>query len=495
MNKTMTNALSIDNKTLAVCLSYIKREVGQMRSVLREDVLTEISAALEHHSQQLIAESVVHAHESAVFELPDELVYTVHLEDATASIHERIASINNDLLESIVATRDALVEASNDSSVEFSERIADVKRSADESIKVLNESIESNSAEFQHNVKAIIEDFASRDKEVREALKESNSSIREDLTREFSIELQQVALYMSTSTANLANSMSQHISSVVSDLNNAIESAKREIQIQLNSLNDKLQLNNRTLLNSVEQQVTTLDRNKSDIDHIHDHEYSKLGHSHDQYAMRDDLTALLNKYHQDERVIAQQLHKLEQSLDKKANIDDVLNSKNRQILIDDVRDIVVRSIRTPTDGVDGKSAHEWDIKWHPNIKGRLGVKRDDWKDYKWQDLLVKTPAHGGLPPVGFIGGAGSTLPEPVVTSVNGQVGDVILTLEDLGGSSTPEAGIITRDGNGDIDMIAVGTKTTTILRSGSTITGVNKGTYTKNFVRDGSGNITGWTIS
>ena len=463
-------------KILGICLKFINSEVSKSNASI-EAIRGDIGAL----------DSKIHEIDAKALELPDGLVYESHLDHSVALLTSKIDSS----ISSVQSNLDAL---KNTSDILYSQLVSKIELDFEEAAK--------SDTELEKRLSSDLDTLRSEYNSFKESALSSISSAEsflETLSKQLSTLDSRLTKAISDSEVKI-NSRIDGVDSKIEELKGELESdidaleksSAKHLDMfisflgELGELTKKQESELADTVSSIHNSISDIKSSKADIEH-----------EHEQYASKDEL--------------ADAIEILVASITDGDS--DSLKKSDRDALVSDISKLVQKTIKVPnakdgkdgkdgidgkdgTDGEDGKDALEWDIKWHQSVKGRLGIKRSDWKDYKWQDLLVKVQTQTGMQLGGFIGGGGGGgSSSSAVSSVNGKTGNVVLTLEDLGGSSTPEAGIIARDGNGDIDTIVVGSKTTTILRSGSTITGVNKGTYTKNFIRDGSGNITGWTIS
>ena len=458
-------------KILGVCFKFVKDEVKKTSSEIEL-----VKNALNNLEKTV----TTHSHDQT---LPEDLVYESHLNHEvhllSTSIKAAVSAIQTKLDEQSIAFGNLYREAVSASESEF---------------KALKEIHKSDVNDLESNI---------------DDVKNSIESYKVDVDKLFTdinAELHDIKKYFDSNFDALSNKLDDSISSIVLKFDSDISSLNADITKQLKSIVDDQQNSKLSFLNFVKDisaQFKALDdRHRSDINSLHDRigdinsKKAAIDHTHDQYATNDDV---------------EDIKELVSSILSTINDlpDTYLSVRERESLTHEISKAVQRSLVVPKDGrdgkagrdgvdgkdgkdgADGKDASEWDITWHPTIRGRLGIKNSKWKDYKWQDLLVRTsqpslPAGGG-----FIGGGGSS--SGGVTSVNGKTGVINLTLDDFE-ASTPTPGAITYV-DGQVNSITVGDKVTTILRSGSTIVGVNKGSYTKNFIRNESGAIIGWTIS
>lgn len=459
-------------KILGVCFKFVKDEVKKTSSEIEL-----VKNALNNLEQTVIA----HSHDQT---LPEDLVYESHLNHEvhllSTSIKGAVSAIQTKLDEQSIAFGNLYREAVSASESEF---------------KALKEIQESNVNDFTSNIADVKTSIESYKVEVAKLLQEVNG------------EFDDIKKYFDSNFANIGDKLDDSISSTVLKFDKDISDLNADIKKQLKSIVEDHQNSKLSFLNFVKDisaQFKALDdRHRSDINSLHDRigdidsKKAAVDHAHDQYATNSDVD---------------DIKKLVSSILSTVNeLPDIyLTVNERESLTHEISKAVQKSLVIPKDGrdgkdgkdgktgadgkdgKDGKDASEWDITWHPTIRGRLGIKNSKWKDYKWQDLLVRTSQPSLPTGGGFIGGGGGSS-SGGVTSVNGKTGIVNLTLDDFE-ASTPTPGTITYV-DGQVNSITVGDKVTTILRSGSTIVGVNKGSYTKNFIRNESGAIIGWTIS
>lgn len=459
-------------KILGVCFKFVKDEVKKTSSEIEL-----VKNALNNLEQTVIA----HSHDQT---LPEDLVYESHLNHEvhllSTSIKGAVSAIQTKLDEQSIAFGNLYREAVSASESEF---------------KALKDIHESNVNDFKSNITDVKNSIESYKVEVAKLLEEVNG------------EFDDIKKYFDSNFANISDKLDDSISSTVLKFDKDISDLNADIKKQLKSIVEDHQNSKLSFLNFVKDisaQFKALDdRHRSDVNSLHDRigdidsKKAATDHAHDQYATNsdvDDIKELVSS-------ILSTVNELP---------DIYLTVNERESLTHEISKAVQKSLVIPKDGrdgkdgndgkagadgkdgKDGKDASEWDITWHPTIRGRLGIKNSKWKDYKWQDLLIRS-SQPSLPSGGFIGGGGGSSSAGVI-SVNGKTGIVNLTAEDILVDSTPQAGEISYV-DGQVHTITVGEKVTTILRSGSTIVGVNKGTYTKNFIRNESGSIIGWTIS
>lgn len=255
-------------------------------------------------------------------------------------------------------------------------------------------------------------------------------------------------------TADLLKDLNDKINNHVSDL----QDSDNELSLKIDRKVSALEVNSRYELGLVQKQLQTiildkfteLDKTKSDKDHTHS-QYAEKQHTHPDYANKTDVSILdrdLTAAHQLIARTASDIKAIIQTLSTKIDYGDALSQADLDAVSNKIKEQVLDTIVLPR---DGKDSHEWIFQWHPSVKGRLMFRREDQKEWKQQDLLVKagnplaSPAFGGMG--GGAGADGSTL---TVTKNDGFVVEGRVTEIDFIGLQ------VSKTGNGRVQVESIG---------------------------------------
>ena len=456
--------MEADNKILAVCLAFIKRELLEHQHRY-ESLFSSIPA-------QVIKEDIDVS--SFLTDLPNDIIYESHLSELKLQLESEFSEVRSNLRQAVLESNQK-VETTNE---QLNLQVAHFT----EATQTLGDMLLSEITESASTLSSHLGLLSTKLAESVESSQKADTSLSESFNNDLNIQKE--------FTVNLVNSLKEHSDSVLSKLSNdvfdTVSSLQREVlskfveldleyTSKLDELNHNLSIEIATSsvkVNSAIDLVSTtfsdainaLQQSKADKDHAHD-EYALKDHAHDEYITSVEVDAIVSGIMKDVDLTKSLITKIGSSVTAE------LSNESKQKLISDISSKIKSSLIIPKDGKDGTSALEWDIKWHPSIRGRLGFKRSDWKDYKWQDLIPKLVQNlGGGGAGGFIG------PSSPPSAVQ------------------PSDGTVQYDVAGNVTSVTSGGVVTTIMRTDGVINAIDKGSYKKVFNRDINGKILGWTI-
>lgn len=402
------NNLLDQAQTIAACVKYVDKRLGELEARISSHISSiptpEPSEEIDVSSlRESLTESVLSKVKFPEFELPDSVVFEVHLEEAVEDVNKQISAVNEDLsnliAERVSSTSSFLLGqldqqgANSNSSIRFvldalDSATADINSSIEQAIERLRASdralehmIELNDAEAVKREQSIDQQSAERDETLAEgidAVRDNIKGLSESLKPKFEHISQQISLIEdSIAKANTAQSQDREFSEKTQkDLSSFKISHAQDIKIVQEGFK------------RVDDRLSSLDDKKSDVGH--EHPYAEIEHEHPHLASKEEVSRVRTSIGQQGNalsLIANEIQQFKNDLNKKANKTDVLTDDDLEGLAKRIHDSVLLAIPTPA---DGKDALEWEFKFHETQRGLLMYKREDWKHWRTQNLLGPT---------------------------------------------------------------------------------------------------------
>lgn len=395
------------SKVLAVCLAFLERELDRRLSEM------ELPSQPEHSQVDLtpeiekLTESLQQIADTAITDLPDGLIFESHLNDLADTLNTLIENRVDSLSSEFETRSEQLAHDFKTSSASLHECLQRSEQDGQSRTTELKEALESSVSEVSKN---LVEAQEALKKYSDEIVYEKVASLANEVSDRY-IMLREFVTTSSSGVVDILNSAKVELEALIEQTK---KSANHSIEVAVKALDKKIDSNkldtDRTVARldkTVQNGLQRLERDKAPTKHSHD-EYARKSHTHDDYATKRDLKGIESvstRLTNDIKNTLDEIKLLKSEVKSKASKADLLKLEDINQIEQRIKKNLQDQIPEVRNGIDGKDAHEWEFRWHPTIKGRLMFKREDQKEWKFQDLLVKvqTPSSVG---VAFGGGGG-----------------------------------------------------------------------------------------
>lgn len=399
---------NIDAKVLSACLAMVKLELKKFNTHLESELQSIKSESSKKALKEEIVSAAVSSFEVPIQELPSGLVYEVHLEDVKYDLTEQIAGVNAsisvlasdfekkhaDLDYNLLSSKNNFSDFVNNdftglqnSVLSFKEEYELEKSNILTSIDSLNEESKLQFSNLSKSLSTATEKLYSKIDSVLASLNEYQVT-ESDITK---AELEKIRSSIQESSKSLTEDFTNSITSVYAfhkayENNVAADllSVKASIESAVKSAND--------------QYFDLLNKLKT---HNHDSEYATKDHSHVDYATRKSVSEVEQKVENANTKIGLVdivIAKIQKELSNKLSIGQAITKDDLQQLSVQITKDVQNKVKVPEDGKDGLN---WEFRFDPQRRGMLMYKREDQKQWKYQNLLGPTQQVSGG---GYFGG-------------------------------------------------------------------------------------------
>lgn len=399
---------NIDAKVLSACLAMVKLELKKFNTHLESELQSIKSETSRKALKEEIVSAAVSSFEVPIQELPTGLVYEVHLEDVKYDLTEQIAGVNasisvlasefekkHSVLDyNILSDKNNFSEFVNSDFTELQSSVVSFKEEYDKEKSNIISSIDFLNEESKNQFTNLSESLNAATKSLYEKIDSVLASLNEYQVTESDItkaELEKIKTSVAESTKSLTEDFSSSIASVYA-FHKAYEnivsadllSIKSSIESAVKSANDQY------------FDVLTALKN-----HTHDTKYSEKDHVHTEYASRKNLIDVEQKVETTNTKIGLVdviISKIQKELSNKLSVGQALTKDDLQQLSVQITKEVQNKVKVPENGKDGLN---WEFRFDPQRRGMLMYKREDQKQWKYQNLVGPTQQISGG---GYFGG-------------------------------------------------------------------------------------------
>lgn len=397
-------------KLLAFAIAHVNKEIGKAK-VLVEG---EISSFRERLSEETLVEFKKIILEEAlsqvpIRELPDGLIFESDLDEKSffieqeikrsysnsiSKIHETSIELNESILglDNYIRSLDTHVKGHN-----HDEDYSKLSHDHDNTYSALGHTHDYVSNESYDKHRASYLEFLDNHKIIIDSIKQTTDNHVDAITK-------RIGQLEADTAANLkskADELQKRSENAVGALSLHYEDKLRS---HTTEHKEALESHHTSLNKHINTTTTELKQSKADKDHKHD-DYAGINHSHFDLASKDQINQIDSRIRElggKDSALENSLQKIKDELSKKVDNTNVLTKKDLDDTIDYIRGEVLKSIPMPENGKDAK---EWIFTFHPSKRGFLLYRREDWYQWKGQNLLPASTQETS--PFGYTGGGGT----------------------------------------------------------------------------------------
>lgn len=395
----MRDISSVELMTL--CVSLVQKEVQKRVSVYEDisekynnlDYITGIESQLRNQLEIMS--------ESMITELPDGILYEVHLEDFKRETFNTFSEVKSNIEESSRSLYNLASNISTD--LESKEEsilslLEDTSNKINSDILGAKESIDALELKHSSELKELFDGSI----EIR-SLIDASSNLLNDTIHNLSSDMLSMIAEINSEISSIKSSHKEFSDITLSSISDIRSLLKSEVS----SLNSKIKTSEKArdkIISRVDRDIKSVQRSldKSDTQKSKDIEklrkysdktFSKSNHKHDIYAEKDEVSELLKELELQKKAIELHTNRLSEIYDKistKVEKKDALTLKDLEPVKSAIQKSVESNIKMPADGKngeDGKDAFNWEFKFQSPESGILMYKREDEEVWKRQNLM------------------------------------------------------------------------------------------------------------
>lgn len=418
-------------QTIAACIQYVDKRLGEIEEDFKRCIgdLPEPAPVADidvDALQESLSENVLSKIQFPEFELPDSVVYEVHLSEAVEQINRDLGDINKQLRATIADRVDTTAK-------NISEQIESLDAHTNRIIRSVLDNLDKATADINMQIERVTEQMRASYEHLEQSLGEAEqNSLERD--QEIQKSLDEAKLEFSSAIGDINSTLSNLDVEFRGRFVNAFNSIAK-INETLSDTSQRVRQNSETIESTqkdlsgfkvshaqdikiiqeafkrADQNLAELDKKKSDANHVHD--YADVDHTHDELALKTDVARVRDNIGQQGSalaLVANEVQNVKNELNRKASKNEVITDDDIEDLAKRIHDSVLLAIPKPA---DGKDALEWEFKFHETQRGLLMYKREDWRHWRTQNLLGPTQqVQQHQTPIAMGGG-------PVTVSQNG----------------------------------------------------------------------------